>query len=289
MLAKHQAALDEMAKETTTIDPGRYWASKSTGGKIATIVGLVLGSIGASVDGQNRAAQALDNAITRDLEAQKAEHTIRLQRGKAAVEGYQTHYSMARELTNDEQAAFNLAKSSAKEDAALQLEKAAATAAEPIARQNALAAAAGARQAAKKNRLDAAKTIAETHELEARAAKTRNAGGPPLTGGEEALSRYEQAWKTGGGRTGFVTQHIAGTAANDVSDIRGATATAIATQISGGKAPRPALIEHIQSLLAKPGEDQKSGELKHAELRRFLKGVGSRGGGAEPEETDLED
>lgn len=292
VLAKHAAAVDEMARVDTSVDPGRYWASRSTGGKIATIAGLILGAFGAGADGQNRAAQMLDSAINRDLEAQKAEHTIRLQRGKAAVEGYQTHYSMARELTNDEQAAFNLAKASAKENVALELEKAAATAAVPEAQQNAKLAAAGARQAAEKNRADAAKTLAETHLAEAQARKASGAaaGGPPLTGGEEALTRYEQAWKTGGGRTGFVTQHIAGTAANDVGDIRGATATAIATQISAGKAPRPALIEHIQSLLAKPGDDQKTGELKHAELRRFLKGVRSRGGGgAEPDEGDLED
>ena len=73
-MAAIQRQQDALANINTTVDPNRYFASMSTGGKIATALGLVLGGIGAGNDGVNRAVGVIDNAINRDVEAQKATH-----------------------------------------------------------------------------------------------------------------------------------------------------------------------------------------------------------------------
>jgi hypothetical protein len=293
VLAKHLAQVDENARMSTEIDPGRLWASKSTAGKISTIIGLALGAIGAGADGQNRAAQMLDNAVTRDLEAQKAEHNIRLQRGKAAVEGYQTHYSMARELTNDEQAAFNMAKSSAHENIALEFEKAAATAADPIARQNALAGAAAARQAALKNRLEAGKTLAETHELEARAAKTMaGAKGPAANPGLDAVAaidRLSDKFKKTGAFS-FATKHLPGSAADEYDQQAQTDAFTIATAIRGPGAKPPRTMEEAMQTIkgVVPGSDTPSGagadDLRN--LRRTIAAKWAKGGASAPADPE---
>ena len=55
------------------IDPNHYWASKSTGAKVATGLGLILGGIGGGLTHQgNPALEFLQNNINRDIEAQKA-------------------------------------------------------------------------------------------------------------------------------------------------------------------------------------------------------------------------
>lgn len=57
------------------IDPNRYMNNLSTGGKIATAIGLILGGIGGGMTGKgnNAALDVLNNLINRDIEAQKAD------------------------------------------------------------------------------------------------------------------------------------------------------------------------------------------------------------------------
>jgi hypothetical protein len=56
-----------------TIDPNRLWNNKSTGSKVLATIGLILGGAGAhSYGGRNIAAEALDNAINKDIESQKS-------------------------------------------------------------------------------------------------------------------------------------------------------------------------------------------------------------------------
>lgn len=55
------------------IDPDRVWGERSTGGKIATIIGVMLSGLGAGMSGQpNMAMDVLNKAIDRDIDAQKA-------------------------------------------------------------------------------------------------------------------------------------------------------------------------------------------------------------------------
>lgn len=61
------------AIESGKIDPNRVWNSKGAAGKISTVVGLLLGGLGAGLSrGENQAAKSLDNMISQDIEAQKA-------------------------------------------------------------------------------------------------------------------------------------------------------------------------------------------------------------------------
>jgi len=57
----------------TKIDPGAYWASRSTGQQIGGYIGMLLGSAKeAFVGGENPAMSMIDRAIQRDLAAQTA-------------------------------------------------------------------------------------------------------------------------------------------------------------------------------------------------------------------------
>lgn len=118
---KYDAARDEMARIDTTVDPGRFWATRSTGDKVLGIIGMVLGALG-SRDGTNKAAIMLNNAIERDIDAQKAQHAMRMQKGKQNVEAAQTYYSMARSAVQDDLAARDLATAAALDAAAAKAE-----------------------------------------------------------------------------------------------------------------------------------------------------------------------
>lgn len=67
--------LDELERQVREeeIDPGRFWENQSTGGKIFTVLGMVLGSVGQAFNGQpNRAIDVVQGAIEQDLAAQRA-------------------------------------------------------------------------------------------------------------------------------------------------------------------------------------------------------------------------
>lgn len=56
------------------IDPNRYWNESGTGGKIANVIGLMLGGLGSGLTkGPNLAAEYINRQIDRDIDAQKAE------------------------------------------------------------------------------------------------------------------------------------------------------------------------------------------------------------------------
>ena len=135
-LDKSNAISQEIANMDATVDPGRYWASRSTAGKISAIIGLALGAIGAGTDGVNRAAMLLNQAVDRDLDAQKAEHEIRLRKGQAAMEQARTMYGMQRQISDDALQAHNAAKTSALASVDAQLAKTIAGLKDPQAKAN---------------------------------------------------------------------------------------------------------------------------------------------------------
>lgn len=56
------------------IDTNRFWANKTTGSKIATILGVILGGIGAgAAHTENAALNQLHDEINKDIDAQKAD------------------------------------------------------------------------------------------------------------------------------------------------------------------------------------------------------------------------
>lgn len=72
-LNEHRQALLQDLQENK-INPNQYYDSLSTGGKVSTLVGLVLGGIGGGMTGKggNMALDTFNNMVNRDLEAQKS-------------------------------------------------------------------------------------------------------------------------------------------------------------------------------------------------------------------------
>lgn len=122
-----QGANEEMSKLDMSVDPGRFWASRSTGQKITGIIGMALGALGTGPDGVNRAAGMITQAIDRDIDAQKAEHEFRLKRGQAGLENLKSMYAMQHQRLGDKLSATAAARSTGLAIAATKAEEQAAT------------------------------------------------------------------------------------------------------------------------------------------------------------------
>ena len=74
-LQRKQADVDTALNDvrSTKIDPNKYWNDKSTGEKIMSAIALVLGGIGGGMTGRggNAALDVMNNAISRDVEADR--------------------------------------------------------------------------------------------------------------------------------------------------------------------------------------------------------------------------
>jgi hypothetical protein len=69
--AKQDALANDIANGK--IDGNRWWDSRDTGQKVSATIGMILGGIGAGMTGgPNQALEIIQNAISRDMEAQKA-------------------------------------------------------------------------------------------------------------------------------------------------------------------------------------------------------------------------
>ena len=129
IVAKHQKGLDDLENsyKNKQLDPDHYWKDKSTGSKIAAGIGMILGGIGSGLTGgKNVAAEMVNNAIDRDMEAQKNDQTKGMNLWKMNYE----------KMGNEQQA--NLAtKNQLLTGLKFKLEMAAANAKSPLAQQNA--------------------------------------------------------------------------------------------------------------------------------------------------------
>jgi hypothetical protein len=74
---KQETANAELGKNVLEgkINPQRLYQNMGTGGKIANIIGLILGGIGGGASGKNMASEALQKAVENDVDAQKADQT----------------------------------------------------------------------------------------------------------------------------------------------------------------------------------------------------------------------
>lgn len=68
-MTAYQRAVDEYGR--AGIDPDRYWANASTGQKVLAGIGLLFGALGAGHDGVNKSVSIINQAIDRDIDAQK--------------------------------------------------------------------------------------------------------------------------------------------------------------------------------------------------------------------------
>lgn len=72
LVEERKRVVDDYAKGH--IDPHHFWASKSTGGKIMTGIGLILGGMGAqATGGQNVVLNLIEKQIDQDIQAQVGE------------------------------------------------------------------------------------------------------------------------------------------------------------------------------------------------------------------------
>lgn len=119
------------------VDPNHYWASKSTGGKMLAGIGIILGGMGAGLQGrggENPAMQAINRAVDADIDAQKANIN---NNWKAIASTHELDDSaFNRELHN--QTWQNTFRQGAYEKVKLDLSAAAATTQSQVVRQNAL-------------------------------------------------------------------------------------------------------------------------------------------------------
>lgn len=136
-MARIQKMSDDLANSDSTIDQGRWWATRSTPQKIAGGIGLLLGALGAGNDGVNRAVGIIDNAISRDVDVQKTQHEMKLKKGQIGLESAQTQYGMFRQQGLDDQAATAAARDAALATVETRLKQAEATAASPLAKNQA--------------------------------------------------------------------------------------------------------------------------------------------------------
>lgn len=130
-----QQAREELKNVDVSVDPDRYMARKGWGGKVAAVIGLVLGAIG-NDNGVNRAAMLLQQQIDRDLDAQKSEHELMLRKGQSAVDSAQSIYSLSRQATQDDIAANLAARGTMLDLAKNQVDLAAAKTGAPMAKAN---------------------------------------------------------------------------------------------------------------------------------------------------------
>lgn len=169
MIAAQRRLAEQVNSISTTVDPDRFWASQSTPQKIMGIVGLALGAVG-SRDGTNKAADLLNRAIERDIDAQKVETDARLRKGQASLAASNQIYAMNRQLFGDDMAAMDATKATAWDVVKNQVDRIGSQYAGPEAQAQKAALAAHAGQMADQYRLSAADKASEAKLRQAQSA-----------------------------------------------------------------------------------------------------------------------
>jgi hypothetical protein len=138
-MAGIQKQRDAIANMDTTIDSGRWWASRSTPGKILAGLGLALGAVGAGNDGVNRAVGIIDGAINRDLENQKHSHELMFRKMGMGLQAAESAYSLHRQGQQDDIVASEAAKGTMLQLALNQTDQMLAKTSEPAAKAKLMA------------------------------------------------------------------------------------------------------------------------------------------------------
>lgn len=113
---KMEQSIDDF-KKASVLDPNKFWANKTTGDKIMASVAVFLGGLGG---GPNQALEIINNAVTRDIEAQK-------QAAMGAKGKYEMENNIYRNMMDqfqNETAAFTASRLAALNIAEMQIKKA---------------------------------------------------------------------------------------------------------------------------------------------------------------------
>jgi len=88
-LSEANQKANELESEAAKLEPQDFWASKSTGSKVAAALAIGLGAYSAGMlGGPNRAKEIIDDAIQRDLYKQKEQYQRAKERGAVARNQY---------------------------------------------------------------------------------------------------------------------------------------------------------------------------------------------------------
>jgi hypothetical protein len=122
--------------ETSKINPNRLWEEASTPSKITAGIAIVLGGIGGAITGKggNAALEVIQNAIQRDVDAQRSS----FQNRAAALQGKQTIYAMNAKKYADQREALLATMAQSYRLAATQVDQMAAKFADPEAKAKAM-------------------------------------------------------------------------------------------------------------------------------------------------------
>lgn len=250
-MEKLQTLTDKYA--SAEIDPQKYWNSRNTGQKVLAGIGMFLSGIGSGLaGGPNQAIGVINNAIDRDIDAQKEN----LAKAGGAVAKQQSLLSVMRDQFGDDAAAMAGTRLSMRQNALDQINvlKTRAAGPEKKAQLDQLAA-----ELAQANLKDAqtfgmqvdaqaANAAAENGKLRLDAQRNQimmagKAGGqekPTATqAGLSALDEIEAKFEKVGMGAYFGAKYIPGTAADDLDQSTQANIMALAASLTpGGKAPR---------------------------------------------------
>lgn len=129
-IAKLKKMDDEFSK--MTIDPNRFWATRTTEQKIWAAIGIGLSAYGAKAGGGNKALEVINSAIDKDIDMQKAQ--IELKKQQIGVS--RSVLSDMLDVLKDKDAAENMAKSAMIQQVNLQIATSTARTNSEIAKAN---------------------------------------------------------------------------------------------------------------------------------------------------------
>lgn len=114
---RYEGALERAA--SMQIEPERFFRSRGLLGQVGAAIAMAVGSFAEAATGApNRAAQIIDGAITRDIEAQR----LNISNAREAAEGQRGVYQLMRQEYEDENAALDATRAAMLTEAARRAE-----------------------------------------------------------------------------------------------------------------------------------------------------------------------
>lgn len=265
---------------STEMDPGKFWASRTTGDKMLAGIGMMLGSVGSALSHTpDETVGIIERAISRDIDAQK--HNLETRKGAAAAQ--QNLLGIMRQRYGDTQAAENATEAAMRMRALAMLDQVSVKYAGQTNQQAVDAAKlqlrSGITENLAKHRADSndkasqnALRAGQTSLAYAQADKARVAGGSNnLESGLQAIDDLEKKFKAGHFMSPF-----------EYNKAKHNAALTIAQQRNGGKLPREAMVQSIESTL--PGWAHLSDDSAKQEFADARKGMRLNVGGGGPDD-----
>lgn len=138
---QHDAFMAELNRTSPSpkLDPERWWKSRTDGQRVAGVIALVLGGIGEAFGAKsNSGADAINDAIARDVEAQKENILSAREDRRDKLAGMNTAFGQFMQLTGNAQAAESMALEWGQRQAHDQIAATIANTKSPITKANGL-------------------------------------------------------------------------------------------------------------------------------------------------------